>query len=78
MEEKIKQNRGGCEVGDTMKMMRKSPVMRRKIPQAAARSNGRAEVSSVDCNARRGLRSSSSLSVVAIQAKDIFIRGCYL
>ena len=27
---------------------------------------------------RRGLRSSSSLRVVAIQAIDIFIRGCYL
>ena len=27
---------------------------------------------------RKGLRSSSSLRVVAIQAIDIFIRGCYL
>ena len=44
---------------------------------AAARCNGR-EACWVDCYTRRGLRSSSSLRVVAIQTIDIFIRGCYL
>ena len=58
-------------------MMRKSPVMRLKISKTAARCNGQ-EPDMVDCNARRGLRSSSTLRVIAIQAIDIFIRGCYL
>ena len=58
-------------------MARKSPVTRGKIYKAAARCDGR-EAGKVDCNARRGLRSSSSLRFVAIQAIDIFIRGCYL
>ena len=48
-----------------------------KISKAAARCNGR-EAGIVDWNTKRGLRSSSSLRVVAIQAIDIFIRGCYL
>ena len=58
-------------------MTRKSPVMRLKIFKTAAKCNGH-EAGRVDCNTRRGLRSSSSLRVVAIQAIDIFIRGCYL
>ena len=58
-------------------MVRKSPVTRWKISKAAARCNGR-EAGRVDSNARRELRSSSSLRVDAIQAIDIFIRGCYL
>ena len=45
--------------------------------KAAARRNER-EAGRVDSNARRELRSSSSLRVDAIQAIDIFIRGCYL
>ena len=49
-------------------MVRKSPVTRWK-----GREAGR-----VDGNARRELRSSNSLRVDAIQAIDIFIRGCYL
>ena len=49
-----------------------------KAEQAAARSHGCAEVGRVDCDARRGLRIPSSLRFVAIQAIDIFIRGCYL
>ena len=57
-------------------MVRKSPVMRWKIYRAAARCDGR-EAGRVDSNARR-LKSSSSLRVDAIQAIDIFIRGCYL
>ena len=51
--------------------------MTRKTSKAAARCNGR-EAGRVDCYTRRGLRSSSSLRVVAIQAIDIFIRACYL
>ena len=47
------------------------------MSKTAARCDGR-EAGRVDCNARRGLRSSSSLRVVDIQAIDIFIRGCYL
>ena len=47
------------------------------MSKTAARCNGR-EAGRVDCNARRVLRSSSSLRVVDIQAIDIFIRGCYL
>ena len=58
-------------------MVRKSPVMRWKISRAAAWCDGR-EAGRVDSNARRRLRSSSSLRVDAIQAIDIFIRGCYL
>ena len=45
--------------------------------KAAARCNGR-EAGRVDCYTRRGLRSSSSLRVVAIPATDIFISSCYL
>ena len=51
--------------------------VRWKTSKAAARCNGH-KAGRVDVNARRGLRSSSSLRVVAIQAIDIFIRGCYL
>ena len=58
-------------------MTRKGPVVRLKITKATAQCNGR-EACSVDCYTRRGLRSSSSLKVVAIQTIDIFIRGCYL
>ena len=58
-------------------MMRKSPVMRRKISNAAARCNGR-QAGRFNGNARRRLRSSSSLRLVANQAIDMFIRGCYL
>ena len=43
----------------------------------APRCNG-CEVVRVDYYARRGLRSSSPLRVVAIQVIDIFIKGCYL
>ena len=58
-------------------MVRKSPVTMWKISKVAARCNGR-EAGRVDSNARRELRSSGSLRFVAIQAIDIFIRGCYL
>ena len=58
-------------------MMRESPVTMWKISKAAARCNRR-EAGRVDSNARRELRNSSSLRVDAIQAIDIFIRGCYL
>ena len=47
------------------------------MSKAVALCNWR-EASRVDGNARRGLRSSSSLRVVDIQAIDTFIRGCYL
>ena len=78
MEEKIKQKRGWCGMGDTMKMACDvGRVNDEKKSKAAARCNGR-EADRVDCNARRGLRSSSFLRVVAIQAINIFIRGCYL
>ena len=46
-------------------MMRKGPVVRRKISKAAVRFNGR-EAGRIDGYTRRKLRSSSSLSVVAI------------
>ena len=36
------------------------------------------EAGRVDYDTRRGLRSSNSLTIVAIQTVDIFIRGCYL
>ena len=39
--------------------------------------NGR-EAGKVDCYTKRGLRTSSSLRVVAIQTIDIFIIGCNL
>ena len=55
----------------------KSSVTRWKISKAAARCKGR-KAGRIDSNTRRELRSSSSLRVDAIQAKDIFIRGCYL
>ena len=58
-------------------MVRKSPVTRRKISKAAAWCNG-CEADRVDSNTRRELRSLSFLGVDAIQAIDIFIRGCYL
>ena len=58
-------------------MTRKGPVVRSKLTKVTAQCNGR-EAGSVDCYTRRGLRSSSSLKVVAIQTIDIFIRGCYL
>ena len=78
MEEKTKQKQGGSGVGDTMKIAwNVGSVNDEKTSKAAARCNGR-EAGRVDCYTRRGLRSSSSLRVVAIQAIDIFIRGCYL
>ena len=58
-------------------MVRESPVTMWNISKTDARCNRR-EAGRVDSNARRELRSSSSLRVDAIQAIDIFIRGCYL
>ena len=58
-------------------MVRKSPVTRWKISKAPAQCNGQ-KAGRIDSNARSELRSSSSLRVDAIQAKDICIRRCYL
>ena len=85
MEEKIKQKRGGCGVGDTMKIAwdvgsvngEKNFCDEMENFQCCCSVNGR-EAGRVDSNARRELRSSRSLRVDAIQAIDIFIRGCYL
>ena len=48
-----------------------------KISKAANPCNGH-EAGRVGCYTRKGLRSSSSLRVVAIQTTDIFTKGCYL
>ena len=85
MEEKIKQKRGGCGVGDTMKMEwvagsandEKNSCDEAKNSKAAARCNG-CEAGRADCDGKGGLRSSSSLRVAAIKGIDIVIRGCYL
>ena len=46
--------------------MRKSPAMRYKISQAAVPCNEAREAGRGDCNAKRVLRSSSSLRFVVI------------
>ena len=50
----------------------------RGIKVSEAAQCNKVEVSMFDYYTRRGVRSSSSLRVVAIQTTNIFIRGCYL
>ena len=72
MEEKTKEEQGGSRVGDTMKMAW-------NVESVNFETRCCSEVKNFEgCYIRMGLRSSSSLRVVAIQAIDIFIRGCYL
>ena len=74
MEEKTKQKQGGSGVGDIMKITwnvgsvndKKRYHGEVKISKIADWCNGR-EAGRVDCYTRKGLRSSSSLRVVAIQ-----------
>ena len=73
-EEKTKQKQGGSGVGDTMKITwnvgsvndKKRYYGEVNISKTADWCNGR-EAGRVDCYTRKGLRSSSSLKVIAIQ-----------
>ena len=83
IEEKTKQKQSGKGVGDAMQItwnvgsINDEKKACGEMKNVAARCNG-SEAGRVDCYNTRGLKSSSSLRVVAIQAIDIFIRGCYL
>ena len=84
MEEKTKQKEGGSGVGDTMKIAWNVEIVNDKKRSCGEVKNFQGSVRSMDVKPTelivtlRGLRSSSSLRVVVIQAIDIFIRGCYL
>ena len=86
MEEQTKQKEGGSGVGDTMKMAwNVGSIKTGKRCYVEEKNFSRLLLGVIDVKPaelivtfRRGLRSSSSLRVVAIQTIDIFIRGCYL
>ena len=86
MEEKTKQKQGGSGVGDTMKMAwNVGSVKTGKRCCVEEKKFSRLLLGVIDVKPpglivtfRRGRRSSSSLRVVANQAIDIFINGCYL
>ena len=72
MEEKTKEEQGGIRVGDTMKMAWNVESVNFETKCCGEVKNFQGYY------IRKGLRSSSSLRVVAIQVIDIFTRGCYL
>ena len=85
MEEKTRQKQGGSGVADTIKTGWKvGSVKTRQKCCSEVKKLPRLLLGVIDVKPaglivtyRRGLRSSSSLRVVAIQVIDIFIRGCY-